>query len=232
MATVASLVANPIVLRNPQPKFSSAKLSTTFNRRRHAASCAPKFKVDVKCFLSAAEKNQYLTTTTTDSQKSGRHGSVCNAIKDHLGFGKPLGRVGGTWSSTYPYDPKYPGDCPWTLALSYMLLSPLWAIPLSGQIWWPMYFKAFIMITLVALMAQHSWSYGVKSVVKLQVYTDLSSTILIVRNPLYIYIYIFDRVLMIELMISLRLVSRARGERSKWILIELLKLQILLPTRV
>jgi hypothetical protein len=91
MATVASLVANPIVLRNPQPKFSAAKLSTTFNRRRHA-SCAPKFKVDVKRFLSAAKKNQYLTTTTTDSQKSGRHGSVCNAIKDHLVFGKPLGR--------------------------------------------------------------------------------------------------------------------------------------------
>lgn len=90
MATVASLVANPILLRNNRQKFSAAKLSATCNSRH-----APKFNsARVKCFFSAAD----LTNTTTNySKNSGRHASLCkrpHAIKDHLGIGKPLAWAG------------------------------------------------------------------------------------------------------------------------------------------
>ncbi|KAK9934338.1 hypothetical protein M0R45_021486 [Rubus argutus] len=104
MTTVASLVANPILLRNNHQKLTAVKLSATCNSRH-----APKFNgARVKCFFSAADLTN---TTTNDSKNSGRHASLCkrpHAIKDHLGIGKPLGRVGGKWSSAYPYDAQSP----------------------------------------------------------------------------------------------------------------------------
>ncbi|XP_040373621.1 uncharacterized protein LOC121052498 [Rosa chinensis] len=177
MATVASLVANSIFLRNPHPKFSAAKLSATYNSR-HASvsfSSAPKFNVDLrlKSFFSAAENNQY-TTTTADSKVLGSHASLCKppkVIKDHLGIGKPLGRIGGKWSTKYPYDPKSrnPSDSPWSRVHVYIFFFLLLAPFVCAAVGLPIWFRALALIILATPMALDSWSSGETSVVKLQV---------------------------------------------------------------
>ncbi|XP_024196355.1 uncharacterized protein LOC112199596 [Rosa chinensis] len=177
MATIASLVANPIFLRNPHPKFSAAKLSATYNSR-HASvsfsSSAPKFNVNVKLksFFSAAGNNQY-STTTTDSKVLGRHASLCkppNAIKDHLGIGKPLGRVGGKWSTGYPYNPtsSNPSENPFELVFLFVFFFLYIALMVCSG-YRSMWFKASVLIILAVLLALLSWACGKTSVVKLQV---------------------------------------------------------------
>ena len=186
MTTVASLVANPILLRNNHQKFTAVKLSATCNSRH-----APKFNsARVKCFFSAAD----LTNTTTyDSKNSGRHASLCkrpHAIKDHLGIGKPLGRVGGKWSSAYPYDAQSPNpsDSPWFVVHVYISFFLLLSICVCGG-YGPLSFKAFIMMLLAAPMALHSWSCGETSVVKLQVYPMSSTILILILYLCYLYIW-------------------------------------------
>ncbi|KAL6190611.1 hypothetical protein ACLB2K_037005 [Fragaria x ananassa] len=173
MATVASLIANPVFLRNPRPKLNAAKPSAG----RHASvsfSSAPKFKVDLKLksfLISTEENNRYsCLTITTDSRK---HASMCttpNAIKNHIGIEKPLGRVGGKWSTAYPYNPttENPSDSPWELVCLYIIVFPLLAVCIcTADV--PIWLNLLVLIFFATSMALDSWSCGETSVVKLQV---------------------------------------------------------------